>query len=344
MALETGNRPSAEPGSGEAAAVAARVRHSQRMRLIETFMLPAAWVVLVAGFSLALPSSFPTINNFSTIFGSNTVLFVLAMALLVPLTNGDIDLSVGALSGLVSMVIALLNVQHHTNIWLCCLVGILIGAVAGFANGAIAIRFNADPFIITLGTGTVFTGVVEWISGEQSITGASQSLQKLYLDSFLGIPIEFYIGVAIMLVAWYVLTFTPFGQRCLFVGQSREVARLSGFRVGRIRMQGFVIAGVVAALSGVLAVATYGSANPGDGNNLLLPAYAAAFLGLTSVQPGRFNAVGAGIAVFFLGSGVAGMQLEGASDWVQQLFYGGVLVIAVVISRILRKQLESARE
>jgi ribose transport system permease protein len=199
--------------------------------------------------------------------------------------------------------------------------------------------FDVNPFIITLATGTVFGGIQEWISNEQTIVGVSTKLSEWTFDrEVLGIPIEFYYGIVIMLIMWYVLTFTAFGQRALFVGQSREVARLSGFRVGSMRIWGFVIAGFIAAISGVLFVGTTGSASAGTGANLLLPAYAAAFLGLTTIQPGRFNALGSGISVYFLATGVAGLELLGAQDYVQSLFYGVVLVIAVVLSRLVNRR------
>lgn len=302
-------------------------------------MLPLAWLLLVVGFGVAEPSQFLTVANFANIFGSQAVLFVLTMALLVPLTNGDIDLSVGAMSGLVSMVIAVVNVQDGVPIVWCCLIGLAVGLAGGWLNGLLVLRFNANSFIITLGTGTVFSGLMEWLSGEQTVTGVSQGLVKaVFTNVFLGIPLEFYYGVAIMLAVWYLLSYTPFGQRALFVGQSRDVARLSGFDVNSARMQGFVVAGLVSAISGILFVGTTGSASPGDGNVLLLPAYAAAFLGLTTIQPGRFNAIGSGIAVYFLATGVAGLELFGAQVYVQQVFYGAVLVIAVMISRVLSKR------
>lgn len=308
-------------------------------RFLEASMLPLAFVLLVVGFGAAEPSRFLTGANFSNIAGAQAVLFVLTMALLLPLTNGDIDLSVGAISNLVSMVVVVLNVEHGVGIWWCCLIGLATGLVSGLANALFVIRFNTNSFIITLGTGTVFSGIVEWLSNEQTVTGVAPRLEQyVFLDQWFGIPVEFYVGVVIMLVMWYVLTFTPFGQRSLFVGQSREVARLSGFRVDLSRMWGFSIAGLVAAISGILFVGTTGSASPGTGDLLLLPAYAAAFLGLTAIQPGRFNAIGAGIAVYFLASGVSGFQLFGAQDWVQQVFYGAILVIAVVISRLLSKR------
>lgn len=316
-----------------------RLFNGRRGRVIESVILPTAWLLLVVGFGVGNPSHFLTLANFSTIFGSEAVLFVLTMALLIPLTNGDIDLSVGSLAGLVSMLVVVLNVEHGIPIVWCCVIGLATGAAAGVLNGYTILRFNADPFIITLGTGTLFAGLSELLSNEQTITGVSSGLtQIVFADEFLGIPLEFYFGLVIMLIMWYVLTFTPFGQRALFVGQSREVARLSGFRVERIRMQGFIVAGLVSALAGIFFAGTTGSASPGSGSVLLLPAYAAAFLGLTTIQPGRFNAIGAGIALYFLATGVAGLELLGAQNYVQDIFYGTILVIAVVVSRVFAKK------
>jgi ribose transport system permease protein len=314
-------------------------RMSRRGKALESVMLPIAWILVIVGFGIHSPNAFLSVSNFSNIFGSQAVLFVLTIALLMPLTNGDLDLSIGALSGLVSMVVAVLNVNDHVAIVPCIAIGLAVGLFCGLINGLIIVRFDVNPFIITLATGTVFGGIQEWISNEQTIVGVSTKLSEWTFDrEVLGIPIEFYYGIVIMLIMWYVLTFTAFGQRALFVGQSREVARLSGFRVGSMRIWGFVIAGFIAAISGVLFVGTTGSASAGTGANLLLPAYAAAFLGLTTIQPGRFNALGSGISVYFLATGVAGLELLGAQDYVQSLFYGVVLVIAVVLSRLVNRR------
>ena len=331
--------PSETPADGTPPTTPTELGRSRRGKVLESAMLPLAFIAVVAGFGLHSPNQFLTVSNFSNIFGSQAVLFVLTMALLMPLTNGDLDLSVGALSGLVSMVIAVLNVNDHIAIVPCILIGLGVGLGCGLINGLIIVRFDVNPFIITLATGTVFGGVQEWLSKEQTIVGVSTQLSNwTFNKELLGIPIEFYYGLVIMLTMWYVLTFTAFGQRALFVGQSREVARLSGFKVGSMRLWGFVLAGFVAGISGVLFVGTTGSASAGTGANLLLPAYAAAFLGLTTIQPGRFNAIGSGISVYFLATGVAGLELLGAQDYVQSLFYGVVLVIAVVLSRLVNRR------
>jgi ribose transport system permease protein len=141
-----------------------------------------------------------------------------------------------------------------------------------------------------------------------------------------------------MLIMFYILTFTAIGQRALFIGQSREVARLSGFRVKPARFWAFVVAGFIAAVSGVISDGVLGSATPQNEGTLLLSVYAAAFLGFTTIQPGRFNAIGAGLSVFFLAIAVNGMNLLGAQTYVQSLFYGVFLVVAVVASREINRR------
>ncbi len=310
---------------------------AKRGHLLESALLPVAWVLVIIGFGLHSPSTFLTWANFANIFGTNAVLFVLVMALLVPLTNGDLDMSVAENAGFVSMLIAWLNVTHHWGIIPAIIAGILFGTVFGAINGAIVTRFTVNPFIITLATGTVLLGCSQWITNEQTIAGVSPKLTEWTFGRHIfSIPIEFYFGFVIMLIMWYVLTFTPFGQRSLFVGQSREVARLSGFKVSSVRFRGFVIAGFIAAIAGVLNVGTQGSATPGSTSPLLLSCYAGAFLGLTTIQPGRFNALGAGVSVFFLATVSTGIELLGAQAYVEQIFNGAVLVIAVVFSQVIR--------
>jgi ribose transport system permease protein len=161
-------------------------------------------------------------------------------------------------------------------------------------------------------------------------------------NQVLGVPYSFYFGVIAAGVIWYVLRYTPLGQYLLFVGRSREVARLSGLNVAGIRFGSFVAAGLVAGLAGVVLAGTVGSADPTVGTTILLPAYSAAFLGATTITPGRFNPLGTLVAVYFLVTGITGLQILGLSDWVQQVFYGISLLFAVTISVLARRRSRAA--
>jgi ribose transport system permease protein len=308
---------------------------------VSRFGLLIAWAAVVVFFSVLPQTSgvFPTIANFATIFGSQAVIAILALALVVPLIAGDYDLSVAFTLTLSSMLIAVLNVQHHWPIAAAVAVALLAGALVGAINAAIILFFRIDSLIVTLGTGTFVGGIVLWISSANTISGISPSLVKwVVVHRLLGIPVAFYYALLLAVIMWYVSELTPLGRRLLFVGRGRNVARLSGINVERVRFGGFVASGLISALAGVIYAGTTGAADPTSGTQLLLPAFAAAFLGATTIYAGRFNPLGTIAAVFFLVTGITGFQLLGAQSYVQELFYGGALVLAVALSQLARKR------
>jgi ribose transport system permease protein len=128
------------------------------------------------------------------------------------------------------------------------------------------------------------------------------------------------------------------GRRLLVVGRGREVARLSGIRVGAVRWGSLIASAGIAAIAGILYAGTSGAASPTSGLELLLPAFAAAFLGATAISPGRFNAWGTVVAVYFLVTGITGLQLLGAESYIQNLFYGAALIFAVTLSHFVRRR------
>jgi ribose transport system permease protein len=305
---------------------------------IERFALLGGWLVLIVVFGALLPDTFLTTQNFQGILGSQAVLVVLTCALLIPLTAGDYDLSITGTLTLAQMMLGVLNAQHGWPVGLVILLCLAMGACVGILNGSFVTYFALDPFIVTLGTGTILTGIVLWISNAMTFSGISDDLvQAVVVNRVLGIPLAFYYGLAVCAALWYFLEFTSIGRRLLFVGRGRDVSRLSGLRVSRLRLGALVASGVLSAAAGVIYAGTTGAADPSSGSTFLLPAFAAAFLGATSVVPGRFNAWGSFIAVYFLVTGITGLTLLGVASYVQFLFYGSALVIAVTLSQIIGK-------
>jgi ribose transport system permease protein len=312
-------------------------RRAQVGRRIEAWALVVMWVLLVVAFTLDEPGLFMTTGNWANILGSQAVLLMLALASLIPLVMRDFDLSLGGITTLSAMTLAILNVEDHMNIVLACVIAIGVSLCVSAINALLTVRFGGDPFVVTLGMVTVLTGIIYLISGSATVGVVSGSFSRvIFIDTFAGIPIEFYIGLLVMVVVWYILGMTPAGQQAVIVGESREVAKLSGVRVGRARTIGYLAAGLIAGLGGIVYAATTGSVDPTTGGTqLLLPAVAAVFLGSTCITPGRFNAPGSAIAVYFLASGAAGLQVLGAEDYVQQLFYGAALIVAVILPKML---------
>ncbi len=333
----------APPPASKGSAAGSGLSRVFNARVLEASMLPIGFVLVIVGFGIARPDTFLQWSNFTSIFGLNATELVLAMALLIPLTNGDLDLSVAELSGMIGILVGWLNVNHGWAIVPAILVALAVGVLCGAITGWIIVRFDVNPFIITLAMGSVFDGIAFWLPDQETIPGISPKLTDwTVLHHIFGIPLDFWYGIVIMLIMFYVLTFTAFGQRSLFIGQSREVARLSGFKVNSARFWAFVVAGGIAAISGVINDGVLASATPQNQGTLLLAVYAAAFLGFTTIQPGRFNAIGTGISVFFLATAVNGMNLLGAQTYIQSLFYGVFLVLAVVLSRVINRRRAAA--
>jgi ribose transport system permease protein len=306
---------------------------------IERYALLLVWAATCVIFGILRPDTFLTTSNFTTIFGSQAVLVVLTLALLAPLTAGDYDLSVAATMTLASMTLAILNVNHGWSIWASIVAALGVGVAVGLVNGALVVLLDIDSLIATLGSSTFVAGVVLWISNSQTISGVSEGLiDWVVVKRLFGIPLEFYYGIALGLVMFYVFEFMPVGRRLLFVGRGRNVARLSGIRVARLRWGALVISGLISAFAGILYAGTLGSADPTSGLSFLLPAFAAAFLGATTIMPGRFNPIGSIAAVYFLVTGITGLQLLGVQTFVQQLFYGGALILAVALSQAARRR------
>jgi ribose transport system permease protein len=307
--------------------------------IFERTALIFVWLAVIALFGALRPDQFLTISNMAAILGSQAVLVVLVCALIIPLTVGEYDLSIASTLLLSQMLIGVLNTRHDVSIAALIPICLLVGAFVGLVNGGFVILFGIDSLIVTLGIGTLLTGLVLYISEGQTFAGIDPSLTNAVVATrFLSIPLSFYYGLILVAIVWYVYEYTSLGRRLLFVGRGREVARLNGLRVDRIRWGSFVASGVIAALAGIIYAGTTGAADPISGSNYLLPAFAAAFLGTTTIMPGRFNAWGSFIAVYFLVTGVSGLALFGLQSWVQNVFYGGALVLAVTLSQLARRR------
>jgi ribose transport system permease protein len=308
-------------------------------RIAERYALLGAWALVIAVFGILRPNTFLTSANFASILGTNAALVVLALGLLVPLTAGDYDLSIAGNLSITSMIVAVLNVEHDVAIGVAIAAALGAGVLIGVVNGALIAGPGLDAFVVTLGTSTLLQGCTFWISSSQTISGISPRLVDAVVgDGPLGVPLEFYYALGLCGVFWYAFEHLPLGRRLLFVGRGRSVARLSGLDVTRLRFWAFVVSGAVSAVAGVMYAGLTGAADPTSGSSFLLPAFAAAFLGATSITPGRFNPWGTFIAVYFLVTGITGLQLLGVQSFVQQLFYGGALILAVALSHLTRER------
>jgi ribose transport system permease protein len=310
-------------------------------RHLERFGLVLAWALVAIVFGIALPGIFLTWGNFSVLFASQAPAVLLALALIIPLTAGDYDLSVGANVTMSAMIIGVLNALHHWSLGVVLPLALLSGVTIGAINSFFIVYVRIPSLVVTLGSASVISGMVQWLSNSSTISGIDPGLSNAVTERLFGLSYSCYYAIAVALIIWVVFEYTPLGRRLLFVGRGREVARLSGISVNAVRTGCLIASGAIAALAGIIYAGLLGAADPFSGQNFLLPAFAAAYLGATSIIPGRFNPWGAVIAVYFLASGITGLTMMGIPIWVTSVFNGGALIFAVTLSQFARGRAET---
>jgi ribose transport system permease protein len=306
------------------------------------YALVVVWLAMALVFYALMPDKFGTGAAFSSIFGSQQVLVFLAMSALITLIVGEFDLSIASIMGLSATLVTVLAGLHGLNIWVACLIALAASMVAGAVNAYFVVVLDVSSFVVTLGTGTLLLGLAEFVSGGNITSVSDEAFANIAIFRVFGMPVSFYYGIVLGLVIAYVLAFTPLGRHMLFVGASRDVARLAGIRVHGIRAGAYIAGSLLAGLAGVILVATVGGFSSSSSAIYLLPALAAVFLGTAVVQPGMFNPIGTLVAIYFLATGIFGLQLLGFSGWIQNVFYGAGLVIAVALAKAVRNRSRTA--
>jgi ribose transport system permease protein len=296
------------------------------------------WLLMVVVYAILSPDVFWQSGTFTTIFGSQQPLVFLGMALVCTFVVGEFDLSVASTMGLTATVVPVLVVNHDVATPMAVAVALAAALVVGLVNGYLVVRLGVDPIVITLGMGTLLLGVALKIADMNTVSGLSVEFARLSNASVLGLPVSFYYGLVLTAVIAYVLGRTPLGRNLRFVGTSPEVARLAGVKVVRLRMGAYLASAFISGLGGVLLVAGLGGFDPSSSPTYLLPALSAVFLGTAAIMPGRFNAIGTFVAVYFLVTGILGLQILGLTGWISQAFYGGALVLAVTMSTLIRNR------
>ncbi|GAA1705422.1 ABC transporter permease [Microbacterium sediminicola] len=318
------------------------VQRSNFSALGERYGLLILLLAMIAFFSLLPASSgaFFTTANLSVVLANQSVVMICAIAVMFPLITGNFDFSIGANTVASAMVCAALQANVGAPVIVAIGAAIATGALIGLLNGWLVSRLHLDAFITTLGVATAIAGLVQWYSGGLPIYGIDASMITFGSGTFLGLPLVVYVVVVVAVVAWYLLTWTPFGRRLYALGSNRRAADLVGIHSSRLTFVSFVIAGGLAGVAGILLSARTGGANPGAGTEFLFPALAAVFLGATSIRPGRFNVVGTVLGVLFVAVSVSGLTLAGSQSWVDSVFNGVALVLAVFVSTYLRRRRE----
>ncbi|MBB5754835.1 ABC transporter permease subunit [Prosthecomicrobium pneumaticum] len=327
-------------------AAAARKASSTRSPLGHLLSHHALLIILVAlviAFSLIRPNTFPTALTFRGIVDTKSVVVLVSLGIMLPLTTNQFDLSAGYIIALTNSLVVGLMINAGLPWPVAILAVLVVGGLVGVANGWLVAYAQIDSFIATLGSGTVLFGLANWYTGGQQLSGRlDPGFIAIAAQSF-GIPHVALIALAVALVLWVFLEYLPAGRRFYAVGANRRAAELSGINARRRIVIAFTVSGVCAAMAGVIFASQLRVGQTNTGPDMLLPVFAAALLGSTSVRPGRVNVWGTVIAVALLAVAVSGLQQMGAQFYVEYIFNGGILVFAVGAAGFMGRRRAAAR-
>jgi ribose transport system permease protein len=297
-------------------------------RAVSVWGLLVLLIVLLVVFSLLRPETFPTLFNIKSILNNKSVQALVALAVFIPMTANHFDLSAGFNLGISQVLV--IGLQGQGLPWWAAIVAVLLmGALVGLANGILVTRVKIDSFIATLGTGTVLYGLNAWYTGGQQVL-ADLPPAFLAISASLGIvPLPALYTLVVSLTLWLVFEYLPLGRYLYVLGASPRAAELNGISARRYVTLGFVAAGALASFAGIVLQSQLQIGQSSVGQEYLLPAFTAALLGATSVRPGRVNVWGTVLAVSVLAVTVAGLNQLGAPFFVEPLFNGSMLILAV---------------
>ena len=310
--------------------------------VVERYGVLVAWLAVIVFFCAMRPETFAQTATIRLVLSTQTVVLIASLALMLTLAVGELDLSVGSIVGFGGALMAVLNGMHGVPALPALLLTVVVCLLFGVLNAVLVVYVGVQSIIVTLGSGTLLAGITLAISNSQVVTGISPSvISFMSTPRLFGVPAPFYCALALTVVLWFVLQHTPLGRRMVFISENAEVARLAGLRVNRIRAGALIATSGLGGVAGIVLAGSNGAANPQSGSYYLLPAFAAVFLGSTTMIPGRFNAWGTFVAVYFLVTGITGLQYLGYAGWPEQVFYGASLVAAVTLSHLVARRRQS---
>lgn len=314
---------------------------TDRLRQSATLL---GFALIIVFFAVQLPETFLTARNLINISQQLSMLAVVASSMTIVMVMNDFDLSVGSMASLAGIVAAVCFMAGMP-VWLAVTAALLVGVAGGAFNGFLVSVIGILPFVATLGTLTVFSGMAFYISDGKTIFG--RDIPESFSDFARGgIPLDF-LGLgnlkmpfltitAVLVVAavWVLLEHTTMGRRLYAIGGNREAAHLAGIRVVRIRLAAFALTGLGAAGAGLMFASRVASANPTQGAGLMLDAIAAVFLGMTMTRQGEPRVLYTLVGVLMLGFVDNGLTQFKVDSFIREILVGLIVIGAVAVSQL----------
>jgi ribose transport system permease protein len=314
-------------------------------RLFATWNLLILLVLLIIAFSWLKPDTFLTAFTFQSLINTRSINALLALAVMIPLAANQFDLSTASILGLAQVLAIGLQVNQGVDWPMACLLCVAMGALVGLINGVLVVRFGINSFIATLGSGTLLLGLSQWYTGGRQIVGRLPA-QFTALSGHLfgtGIPATAVYVILVAVFLWIVFDYLPIGRFLYVIGDAPRAAELNAIPIGRYITVAFVASGILSAWAGVVMEAQMQVGQSTVGQELMLPAFTGALLGTTAIRPGRPNVWGTIVAVASLAVAVAGLTQLGAPFYVENLFNGAMLILAVGLAVATQKRRERRR-
>lgn len=301
-------------------------------------------ILIVVFFAVQLPDTFLTARNLLNISQQISMLAVVAFSMTVVMVMNDFDLSVGSMASLSGIVAATVFVAGYP-VGVGVAAALAVGVLGGLFNGVLVSLVGILPFVATLGTLTIFSGLAFFISDGRTIFGrdipaafsglarAGVPLDGLGLEG-LKLPALTIAALAVLGVVWLLLEQTHYGRRLYAIGGNKEAARLAGIRVKALRLSAFAVTGMGAAFAGLMYASRVASANPTQGAGLMLDAIAAVFLGMTMGREGEPRVLATLVGVLILGVLDNGLTQMKVDSYVREMLIGGIVITAVATSSL----------
>ncbi|MEI9949744.1 MAG: ABC transporter permease [Pseudomonadota bacterium] len=297
-----------------------------------------ALCVLYVLFTALAPDTFARQSNLLTMLRQTAVVGIAAIGMTFTIVLGGIDLSVGSAVALTTVVVAE-SLRAGMGPVAAAALGVLTGGVIGLCNGGLVSGLKISPFIVTLGTMSIVRGVAKGIADEQKIDADPRGLDALMQSptGSLALPPGVWLMLAATLFGVGLLTYTKIGRQIVAVGSNRETARLCGISLPKTTLFVYGLAGLLVGLAGVLEFSTLTVGDPTDSVGLELEVIAAVVIGGGSLSGGQGSASGTLVGALLLTVIKAGCTHLGFPNWVQEIFTGFIIVVAMSIDRLRQR-------
>ncbi|SHO54050.1 ABC transporter permease [Anaerocolumna xylanovorans] len=272
--------------------------------------------------------------NLSTLIRTISWTTIVAFGQTLVLLTGGIDLSVAGVAGMSGVISAYLMVNTGMNPFVAIVLVLVLALGCGCLNGILITKLNMVPFIVTLATGSVFTGVIYVITKGSPILGIPQSAVKLgqgMLFHVIPYPALFMILSCIVLA--YIAGYTPFGRYIYAVGGNPKAARIAGIKSGKVIILTYGICAFMASIAGILITCRLGTAQPSVGSDWVMPSVTAACIGGTSLAGGKGKIIGALVGGIFMGVISNAITILAVSTYWEKVITGIVILVAIAIDR-----------